>query len=94
MSPVAIESKIPMGPPTRATHLTRRSSLVENSRPTENIRRMTPTLAEQFDGVHVGDCRAGREWAYEHPGLHITQNDGLAHFPRHHAPEKTTGSLP
>ncbi len=58
-SPRRIDSRIPSGPPTSATHFTRSRSRSENSMPMENISRMTPISANSskvwtFDTVGPG----------------------------------------
>ena len=44
-APSSIDSAMPRGPPTIATHFTRSRSRSENSMPIENMSRMTPISA-------------------------------------------------
>ncbi len=44
--PIVTERAMPSGPPSRATHFTRRRSCRENSMPTENMSRITPISAK------------------------------------------------
>ena len=44
-TPMAVDSTMPSGPPTSATHFTPIRSLSENSIPSENMSRTTPISA-------------------------------------------------
>ena len=47
-TPSPTDRRMPSGPPSSATHLTRNRSRRENSMPIENIRRTTPTSANNW----------------------------------------------
>ena len=54
-----IDSAMPSGPPTSATHFTRKRSRSENSMPIENMRRTTPISANSSKVRRSETCGPG-----------------------------------